>query len=615
MAVRTRATESARTAPAARPVSISRWRITALLFVALLVVSRIVLQLGNVQVLQHESLSARARAEIDSTETLQPRRGIIRDSRGNVLALDVERESLFVMPNQIKEEDKAKLALVLSGLLGLPAPDILDKLEDKEHYWLSIKRWLEPDISSRIAALQDDYPGLHLVPEPRRFYPQNTFAADVIGAVNYQGDGISGVEAYYDTELKGITGTITMEKDQLGNPIWLDPPQYKPASDGEDLELTIDPMVQYIIETELKKAVEKNSATSGTIIVMDPKTGAIRGMASYPTFDPNKYDTYDPKLYTVNPAVSDVYEPGSTFKVCTISTGLQAHAFTADTQVNDPGTVVRDGIPLSNWNQGGNGLINPEKVLYYSSNVGALLLNEKTGPETFYKSVKAFGYGQPTGVDLGGESAGIVNTPDTPGWGQVVFDTNAYGQGISVTPLQQVRMMAAIGNDGKLMQPYVVQKRCKGTACQVTQPRQVGQPVGKDVAWTVRQMLIHSANHYAPLVWQPYTGSYADTWLVPGYKVSAKTGTSDIPDGKGGYKGTVIGSVLGLAPSDDARYAVLVKIDEPKDNAFGLVAAVPTFQSVVEQLLRYDHVPPDPGLVDPGQQIGLISQKEAQQQP
>jgi cell division protein FtsI (penicillin-binding protein 3) len=165
------------------------------------------------------------------------------------------------------------------------------------------------------------------------------------------------------------------------------------------------------------------------------------------------------------------------------------------------------------------------------------------------------------------------------------------------------------------MQPYIVQKRCKGTACMETQPHQVGQPVGKDVAWTLRQMLVHSANHYAPLVWQQYTGSYADTWLVPGYKVSAKTGTSDIPDGKGGYKGTVIGSVLGLAPSDNSRYAVLVKIDEPKDNAFGLVAAIPTFQLVVEQLLRYDHVPPDPNLVDPGQQIGLISQKAEAKQP
>ena len=615
MAVRTRTAQPARATQATRPVSISRWRITALLIVALLVVSRIVLQLGNVQVLQHASLSARVKQEIDSTETLQPRRGTIRDSRGNVLALDVERESLFVMPSQIKAEDKAKLALVLSGLLGQPAPDLLDKLEDKDHYWLSIARWLEPEISSRIAALQADYPGLHLIPEPRRFYPQNAFAADVIGAVNYQGDGISGVEAYYDTELKGITGTLTMEKDQLGNPIWLDPPQYKPASDGQDLELTIDPMVQYIIETELKKAVEKNSATGGTIIVMDPKTGAIRGMASYPTFDPNKYNDFDPNLYTVNPAVTSVYEPGSTFKILTIATGLQARAFTADTQVNDTGTVVRGDTQLGNWNKAGNGMINPDKVLYYSSNIGALLLNEKTGPETFYKSVKAFGYGQPTGIDLGGESGGIVNTPDTPGWGQVVFDTNAYGQGISVTPLQQVRMMAAIGNDGRLMQPYIVQKRCKGTACEVTQPRQVGQPVGKDVAWTVRQMLINSANNYAPLVWQPYTGSYANTWLVPGYKVSAKTGTSDIPDGKGGYKGTVIGSVLGLAPAEDSRYAVLVKIDEPKDNAFGLVAAIPTFQLVVEQLLRYAHVAPDPGLVDPGQQIGLISQKEEQKQP
>jgi len=244
-------------------------------------------------------------------------------------------------------------------------------------------------------------------------------------------------------------------------------------------------------------------------------------------------------------------------------------------------------------------------VLYYSSNVGALQLNEITGPDKFYAMVGAFGYGKPTGVDIAGEEAGIVNDPKAPDFSPIVLDTNAYGQGIAVTPLQQVRMVAAVGNDGKLMQPYVVQKRCHGDVCETTQPKQVGQPIEPGVAWTIRRMLVNSANHYAPVVWGPITGSYADTWLVPCYPVCAKTGTSSIPDGHGGYGDGTIGSVVGLAPADNARYAILVKIDRPKDDIWGVSTAIPVYQAIAEQLLRYERIAPDATLIGPGQTAGM----------
>jgi cell division protein FtsI (penicillin-binding protein 3) len=590
-----------RSLQSSRPVMISRWRVNAVLLLAVLAIGRIILQLGNVQIIQHAELSRRADREIGRRVIIQPRRGVIRDNKGNVLALDVDRESLYVNPGLIDQQNVTKLALVLSGLLGLPRADIQAKLEDQDRY-SRIARWLEPEIAERITALQE--PGLDLVPEPRRIYPQSSYAAHTIGAVNYEGVGISGVEGYYDTELKGITGTITAEWDAGNNPIWITPPQTQPASDGADLELTIDPLVQHVIETELKIAVDQHDADAGEVIVLDVKTGAIRGMASYPTFDPNRYLDYKPEMYNLNPAIGKLYEPGSTFKIVTIGAGLESRAFTIDTQVNDTGVIDRYDQSLSNWDGGGHGPVTPADVLYFSSNVGALQFNEITGPDRFYKAVDAFGYGKPTGVDIAGEAEGIVRSNKSPDWTPIDLDTNAYGQAIAVTPLQQARMVAAVGNDGKLMRPYIVQKLCHANNCVETKPQQAGQPISPEVAQTIRRMLIKSANHYAPAVWGPVTGDYSDTFLVPGYEVSAKTGTSQIPDGYGGYMEATIGSVVGLAPAENPRYAILVKIDWPKDDPYGVGTAIPVYQAVAAQLLRYQRIAPDPALVGAGQIAG-----------
>ena len=241
-------------------------------------------------------------------------------------------------------------------------------------------------------------------------------------------------------------------------------------------------------------------------------------------------------------------------------------------------------------------------MLYYSSNVGALQLNELTGIEKFYKAVQAFGYGQPTGVDMAGEEAGIVRDPKAPDFSSLNFNTNSYGQGIAVTPLQQVRMAAMIGNDGVMMRPYIVQKRCHGEQCVETEPEVVGHPVSPEVARTVRSMLVDSANHYAPVVWAERTGDYGDAWLVPGYRVAAKTGTSTVPDGNGGFEDRTIGSVVGLAPADQPRYAILVKIDHPKDDIWGVATAIPVYQTLAEKLMRYERIAPNPEFYSPGQQ-------------
>lgn len=596
-----RGTPRQRTTAATKPlVRLPRWRMQVLFVVTLLIAIRVVARLVEVQVVRQAQLATMARREIDQQIVIQPSRGTITDRMGNVLAMDVDRESLWVIPSLIDQTRVPRLALTLAAMIGHDSQELLTAMSDTNRYWVRVARWLEPEVADRVRGLEEA--GLRLVYEPRRVYPQNEFAAQIVGAVNNNGDGLSGVELFYNTELQGITGTLRAEFDGASNPIAIGPQEVEPAHNGADLTLTIDPLIQHVIEQELAKAVQAHTADGGTIIVLDPKTGAIRGMASLPNFNPNNYGDYAPEIYNRNPAVSSLYEPGSTFKIITVAAGLQSRAFSADTAVVDNGSITRYGQQFHNWNYGGNGAITPDKVIYYSSNVGALQLNELTGPEAFFRTVKAFGFGQPTGIDVAGEEMGIVNSPDKPNYNELTLISNAFGQSISVTPLQMVRAVAAVANDGVLMKPYMVEKRCDSETCSQIEPQSVGQVLNPGVAWTIRRMLVNSANHYAPVVWAATTGSFADQWLVPGYQVGAKTGTASIPLPEGGYDPNfTIGSVVGFAPAEDARFAIIVKIDRPKDDIWGVSTAVPVYYKVVDQLLRYARVQPDPTLRSPGQ--------------
>jgi cell division protein FtsI (penicillin-binding protein 3) len=606
MATRSTTKASGATSAAAPArVRLARWRINAALLVCLLLIGQMVLRLGELQIVRHRELRERAYNEIERQFTLLPTRGMITDRHGNVLAMDVDRQSLWVIPAQIDSDEAPKLALTLAALVGKDPDEILAALTDRDHYWLPVARWLEPKVAEQIEAL--DAAGLRLEYEPRRVYPQGSFGAQVIGAVNYNGEGIGGLEGFYNDALTGVSGSSEGQFDRAQNPIAIAPLRTVPPRDGVHIRTTLDPLIQNVVERELKIAVEDHNADGGSIIVMDPRSGAIRGMASWPPFDPNRYDAYPEKVYSSNPAVTDVYEPGSTFKMITVAAGLQARAFTADTLVNDTGSIWRYDQPLRNWNGGANGMIDSAKVLYYSSNVGAMLLNELTGPERFYEILDDFGFGRATTVGLGGESGGIVNSWGGQSYNDLNFLTNAYGQGISVTPLQMVQAAGAIANDGVMMKPYIVEEVCEAdhSGCTTTEPVVAGRPIEPGVAWTVRRMLVHSANHYAPVVWAPINGNYGDQWLVPGYQVGAKTGTSSIPLEGGGYDPSyTIGSVLGFGPADTAHYVVLVKIDRPKDDIWGVSTAIPVFQKVMSELLRYERIPPDPGLVSPGQEIG-----------
>lgn len=583
--------------PAGKPLS--RWRLQVLLIGCFLITTIITVRLVDLQVVRSNDLARKARLEIETPTLLAPRRGQISDASGTVLAMDVERQSLFAVPPQVPAARKAEIAVLIAGLTDQPADQILSALRS-DRQWVRLARWLEPEVAAQVAELE--LPGLWLVYEPMRFYPQGISAAQVVGALNLNGEGVSGIEAYYDQLLRGIEGRIEGEFDPDRNPIATSLARTLPPQNGADVQLTIDPFIQQVAERELQQAIDEQDADGGTIIVLDPRSGAILAMANWPFFDPNRWQEYPPEVYGRNPAIGTIYEPGSTFKMVTAAAALSSGVVTTTTTVNDPGWVVRYGQVLRNFDAAPHGPLTLAGMIYYSSNVAALQFNELVGPETFYRVLTRFGFGQPTGVDLAGEESGIVNFYGSAGYNPLTLLTNAYGQGISVTPLQLVQAAGAIANDGVMMRPYVVQQICRNNECVRTAPQVVARPVTSEVARAVREMMVESANHYAPVIWGPRTGNWSDQWLVPGYRVGAKTGTASIPLPGGGYDPVyTIGSVLGIVPVDEPQFVVLVKIDRPKKDTLGVLTAIPVYYNVVEQLLRYAHIPPDRSLVSPGQ--------------
>lgn len=599
------------TVPPSLPPRLARWRINAVLLMCVVFAAANSHKLFQVQVVQHEQLASLAASEFQASRDLLPHRGVIRDSAGGILAMNVDRDTLSAAPRLINDDpadanEADKLALLLAPLVGKSPTDVKQLLLTPDKEYVVIGRRLSPEASEQVRELKNS--ALSLDPEPVRVYPHGSFAASVVGVANHENVGISGVEGYNDGLLAGVPGTLDAEVDSASNPIWIKPPVVQQPRDGADITLTIDPAIQRIAEEELTLGIEKHGASGGSITILDPDTGAVLGMASWPFFDPNRYLDYEPEVFGRNAAISDQYEPGSTFKAINLAIGLNAGAYTTDTVVEDAGSIARAPGCCANWNGAGHAPMNPANVIFYSSNVGALQFAEIAGEETYYKGIQDFGYGEPTGIELGGEEAGIVQWPETTAdWRPIVLSTNGYGQGISVTPLQHVRGIAAIANGGKLMRPYIIKEWCEKGECHATEPKLLREVAKPAVTEAIAAMMVRVANgNYAfgPEMWydkclanydsagSPGTG----VALIPGYNVAAKTGTSSIPDGNGGYENATMGSIAGFAPAEKPAFAVLVKLDRTKD-IWG-VSAIPVYARTMGRLLTHAHIPPNPDLVN-----------------
>ena len=537
--------------------------IIGLIFSTVIIVGRLV----AFQVIQGAEWAGRAGDEVLVVD--RPERGTIYDRNGAVLAANGADYQISVAPNLVV--NARQMATDLAPVLQKPRYEILSALESTNPYAL-----LEGRVSTEVAEVirAMPYDGLQVDPLPRRFYPQGQLLCHTLGYVDFDGIGGAGVEGYYQRELAGEAASAIVNISPLTTQ------ESVIAREGADLVLTIDRSVQYLVEAHLARALQEHGAVSGTIIVMDPRTGAILAMASTPCFSPYEFFEAD-RTVLLNPAVSLQHEPGSVMKLITMAAALDSGVATPQSTYYDAGVLEVGGHRTVNWDRSAPGETDMTTLLSRSLNVGAATLATWMGPETFYDYFQRFGFGRPTGIDLMAEAAGQMPLPGDELWTESFLATNAYGQSIAVTPLQMVTAVAALANEGKLMQPYVVQEIRGGHTTFTHQPTVVGQPVSAETAHHLMAMAVTA-------VAREVAGAQ-----VENYTVAGKTGTAQIAENGIYLPDDTIGSFIGWLPADEPEIIVYVKLDRPQSAPWGSQTAAPAFAQLANELVVLLDIPPD----------------------
>ena len=559
------------------------WRliVLALLFAGSTV--GLVGRLVYLQILHHDYYAQEAEQEHLSRQTVRPTRGAILDRNGYPLATTLDAYDLYIERQAWQNKPSARRwAEAVAPLVDQSVDDILAGITDEPSgdYTLS----LGLDYERGRSIIDVGLPGLKAVPSARRFYPEGDLASNLLGFIGRDHVGLAGLEADLQEELAGTPGDLYFERDSLGDPIPFGDWRGNPPVPGGDVRLTIDRYVQRLAEKELNTQIEAHGASGGTIIVMDPRTGAILAMASRPSFRLTQLDLsrdVDVESFR-NRAVTDVYEPGSVMKVITMSGAVDLGLVNGNTTYYDAGYVTVGGYTITNWDFSTNGTQTATELLQKSLNTGAIWLADLIGPDNFYANLRRFGFGEPSNSGLGGEAAGLVRSSDEEGWYPVDLATNSFGQGIAGTPLQVITAVAAVANGGKLMRPYIVEEVVGPQGRRVYEPVVVRQAISEASARAVAQMM----NEVVEGV--PYHLA-----RVPGYHVAGKTGTTivSIP---GGYDlNSTIASFVGFAPAANPQMIMLVKIDQPQDDPLGGRVAAPVFGTLAPKILAYLNVKPD----------------------
>jgi len=514
--------------------------------------------------------AATALTEYRYQVTVHPPRGEIYDRNGVLLATNAVEYEIGLSPILIY--DRQVTAEKLAGATGIPVEELLGDMASDQQYVL-LARPASATMGQAVIALQLD--GVAVTPINRRFYPHGSLAAHVLGFVRYDDQGNYGIEGYYDDILAGkaqVSDASRIPFDVSGES------SFQP---GSTLYLTIDSEIQYLAESALNQALLDTGASSGTVIIMEPKTGEILAMASLPTFDPNRFFSEDVAKFS-NPAVSAQYEPGSVIKVMTMGIALDTGATYPDSVYDDVGYVEVGGVVIENWDRKAHGVTDMTGLLAHSLNVGAAKLSLAVGPTKFYNGLDAFGFGELTGIDLEGEITGIIRRPGQTDWYEADLAENSFGQAMASTPLQVINAVAATANDGLIMQPHMVIKRVDPDG-KVTDygPSALGRAMSSQTAQTLSNMLYNALQIEASKA------------LVTGYAIAGKTGTAQIPI-PGGYdpNGT-IASFVGYGPVDDPRFIVLFKLDRPTVSIYASDTAAPEFEKLVQRLVVLMEIPPD----------------------
>jgi cell division protein FtsI (penicillin-binding protein 3) len=552
-----------------RPNAANR-RIRLLLAVLLLALAATLGRAVWLQAVQAEPLARLAESQHRETVAIPARRGTIYDRTGALLALGEQATTVYADPRRIR--DPLQVALTAGEVLGVEPDRLAGPLSNRTRGFVYLARKANPEKAAALAKLELD--GLGFYPEERRLYPQKTVAAHVLGYAGVDNEGLAGVERALDGVLAGRPGSQTIVKDPFGRPI--DVLGSTAEREGKDVHLTLDHNIQANAESVLRETVKQWSARSASAVVLDPRSGEILALAVAPSFDANRFSEVQPERSRLR-AVTDSYEPGSTFKLITVAGVLSGGLVSPSTPFTLPYTiqvadrVIRESHPRATER------MTVAEILSRSSNVGTITLAQLLGERKLAGWIERFGFGQPTGLAFPGESPGIALPVEE--WSGSTIGNVPIGQGIAVTPVQMAAAYGAIANGGVWVQPHLV-SRVDGKAPKDPERRRV---VSHEVASTLVAML-------RQVVGEGGTGLAA---TVPGHQVAGKTGTAQKPE-RGGYSASrYVASFVGFAPASDPRLVVLVSVDEPKGAIWGGVVAAPAFQQIVRFGLQYLEVPPD----------------------
>jgi cell division protein FtsI (penicillin-binding protein 3) len=541
----------------------------------LIIFLAVALRAFQLQILDGEKLRQLGEKQHLKEMIVLPKRGTILDRGGEPLALSLEGQSVYARPRRIKEP--RAIAAKLADALGLEPADVAEKLAtEKSFIWL--KRQVSPKEAERVETLNIDGVGIYV--EPNRYYPQGQLAAQLVGFTGRDAQGLEGVEMHYENYLRGESGSSVVERDALGRRVLVQGVETLQIPPGSDLQLTLDTSIQHLAERELEATAAKYRAKAGVAVVADPFTGEILALANYPFFNPNNFTRQSSNQWR-DRAVTDSFEPGSTFKTILAASALEEGVVgKEDLFFCENGKYAYGGKIIHDTHE--HGWLPFAKIIQYSSNIGVTKVAEKLGKERYAKTIEKFGFGQPTGIDLPGEASGAVRRPEK--WATIDLATHAYGQGIAVTPIQLVMAYGAVANGGFLMRPFVV-KRAVGADGRVlweNQPHVVRRVVSEATASTLTSIL-------KGVVDEGGTGVLAS---VDGFEVAGKTGTAQKAE-HGVYTRKRVASFVGFVPADQPRLVMAVILDEPETSVYGGTVAAPAFRNIAAATLQRLAVLPD----------------------
>ncbi|QQZ08036.1 stage V sporulation protein D [Heyndrickxia vini] len=559
-----------------------RKRLVIALFVGILIFGVIDVRLGYVQLALGNWLTSGAKELWSREIPFEPERGKIIDRNNVPIAENKSAPTVFVVPRQVVNpgDTAEKLASVLNASKEKIYKQITTNSRMER---IKAGRKISTDKANEVRNLK--LKGVYIGEDSQRYYPYDSYLSHVLGFTGVDNQGLMGLELFYDEELKGEKGSVQFYSDAKGRRMPDMSDDYKPPKDGLDLKLTIDTKVQTIIERELDNAETKYTPDGLIAIAMNPKTGEILGMSSRPTFDPAKFQDVKQEVYNRNLPIWSTYEPGSTFKVITLAAALEEGKVDLDKDsFYDKGSIKVANANLKCWKRGGHGQETFLEVVENSCNPGFVELGQRLGKEELFKYIRNFGFGEKTGIDLAGESKGILFNMDKVG--PVEQATTAFGQGVSVTPIQQVAAVSAAVNGGTLFEPFVakelVDPKTKKTVME-KKPVAKRKVISKETSKEVRRAL--------ESVVAKGTGKKA---FVEGYRVGGKTGTAQKPKPGGGYlENNYVLSFIGFAPADDPQIVVYLAVDNPKNTVlFGGQVAAPIAGTIIGDSLRAMGVKP-----------------------